>query len=81
MQNLIGQSYIPDEDDVKDIIIIKGMDNLDFKLLFNKLRKKEELEEESEDTFIDIFKEIKENYVAKEESYDFLPMLFENSQK
>ncbi len=40
MQNLIGQSYIPDEDDVKDIIIIKGMDNLDFKLLFNKLRKK-----------------------------------------
>ncbi len=81
MLDLIGIGKIFDNDDVKDIIIIDGVDDFDLNLLMKKLKNGLELSESEETTdniFIDIIKEIKDNYLAKEQSYDFLPKLFKN---
>ena len=74
----IGKKF--DKDDVKDIIIINDVDDFDLNLLLKKLGGLEQLEAEEipENIFIDTIKEIKENYLAKEQSYDFLPKLFKN---
>ena len=74
----VGKKF--DEDDVKDIIIINDVDDFDLNLLLKKLGGLEQLEAEeiTENIFIDTIKEIKENYLAKEQSYDFLPKLFKN---
>ena len=81
MLDLISIGKIFDNDDVKDIIIIDGVDDFDLNLLMKKLKNGLELSESEETTdniFIDIIKEIKDNYLAKEQSYDFLPKLFKN---
>ena len=74
----VGKKF--DKDDVKDIIIINDVDDFDLNLLLKKLGGLEQLEAEeiTENIFIDTIKEIKENYLAKEQSYDFLPKLFKN---
>ena len=74
----IGKKF--DKDDVKDIIIINDVDDFDLNLLLKKLGGLEQIraEEITENIFIDTIKEIKENYLAKEQSYDFLPKLFKN---
>ena len=81
MLDLISIGKIFDNDDVKDIIIIDGVDDFYLNLLMKKLKNGLELSESEETTdniFIDIIKEIKDNYLAKEQSYDFLPKLFKN---
>ena len=81
MLDLISIGKIFDNDDVKDIIIIDGVDDFDLNLLMKKLKNGLELSESEETTdniFIDIIKEIKDNYLAKEQSYDFLPKLFKH---
>ena len=61
MWNLISCSHISDKSNIKDIIIIDGIDNLDFNILINKLTEKLEEGEENEDSFIEVIKEIKDN--------------------
>ena len=57
------------------------MDDFYLNLLVKKLKnnlEQSEPEEITENIFINIIKEIKENYLVKEQSYDFLPKLFKN---
>ena len=57
------------------------MDDFYLNLLVKKLKNnldQSEPEEITENIFINIIKEIKENYLVKEQSYDFLPKLFKN---
>ena len=61
MLDLISIGKIFDNDDVKDIIIIDGVDDFDLNLLMKKLKNGLELSESEETTdniFIDIIKEI-----------------------
>ena len=57
------------------------MDDFYLNLLVKKLKnnlEQSEPEEIIENIFINIIKEIKENYLVKEQKYDFLPKLFKN---
>ena len=57
------------------------MDDFYLNLLVKKLKnnlEQPEPEEITENIFINIIKEIKENYLVKEQKYDFLPKLFKN---
>jgi len=57
------------------------MDDFYLNLLVKKLKnnlEQSEPEKITENIFINIIKEIKENYLVKEQSYDFLPKLFKN---
>ena len=81
MWNLISIGEIFNKDDVNDIIIIDGVDDFDLNLFLKKLKNNlypAEQEGKAENIFIEIIKEIKDNYLAKEQSYDFLPILFKN---
>ena len=54
------------------------MDDFYLNLLVKKLKnnlEQSEPEKITENIFINIIKEIKENYLVKEQSYDFLPKL------
>ena len=57
------------------------MDDFDLNLFLKKLNNNlypAEQEGKAENIFIEIIKEIKDDYLAKEQSYDFLPILFKN---
>ena len=55
MYDLISTSYVPDKNDVRNIVNIKGIEDLDFEQLIEKLAS--ELEEDgSEDSFINVIK-------------------------
>ena len=81
MYDLISIGEIFNKDDVNDIIIIDGVDDFDLNLFLKKLNNNlypAEQEGKAENIFIEIIKEIKDDYLAKEQSYDFLPILFKN---
>ena len=81
MCDLISIGVIFNKDDVNDIIIIDGVDDFDLNLFLKKLKnnlEQAEQEGKAENIFIEIIKEIKDDYLAKEQSYDFLPILFKN---
>ena len=81
MWDLISIGVIFNKDDVNDIIIIDGVDDFDLNLFLKKLKnnlEQAEQEGKAENIFIETIKEIKDNYLAKEQSYDFLPILFKN---
>ena len=81
MWDLISIGAIFNKDDVNDIIIIDGVDDFDLNLFLKKLTnnvEQAEQEGKAENIFIEIIKEIKDDYLAKEQSYDFLPILFKN---
>ena len=81
MWNLISIGEIFNKDDVNDIIIIDGVDDFDLNLFLKKLKNNlypAEQEGKAENIFIETIKEIKDDYLAKEQSYDFLPILFKN---
>ena len=81
MCDLISIGVIFNKDDVNDIIIIDGVDDFDLNLFLKKLNNNlypAEQEGKAENIFIETIKEIKDDYLAKEQSYDFLPILFKN---
>ena len=81
MYDLISIGEIFNKDDVNDIIIIDGVDDFDLNLFLKKLTnnlEQAEQEGKAENIFIETIKEIKDDYLAKEQSYDFLPILFKN---
>ena len=81
MCDLISIGAIFNKDDVNDIIIIDGVDDFDLNLFLKKLKnnlEQAEQEGKAENVFIETIKEIKDDYLAKEQSYDFLPILFKN---
>lgn len=60
MYDLVSTSFIPDQSDIKSIIYVTGVDNLDYAQLVSELSQKLE-EAESENTFVEVIKNIKSN--------------------